>query len=512
MKILLAGPGTGKTTKIKTLIDEFEGGDSCLILSFTNATVNDLLRELASKGISEGNCMTLHKFAVKYNHDISRHILFIEEESILHQVAKQTDIDFLKLCDSLHATTFEQMIDRFVSFAESNPLYLKEKLQHFKYLIVDEYQDFNPHEQSLIDLILPYFKESIILGDDDQCIYGFKDASNDKIISLFNDDASEKINHEHLCYRCPDKVVEHATNLIKNNKKRIDKKWIKSGKEGHLLYGQVRDLTEATEYVLKNIKKIQSENADASIFILSPVSFISDPVRDKLLEECISFRDENAPKIDQNILEKTWEVKALFGEHKYLHLLFLAYRKLLTRKPLYELIDSHLKNKLNYAELFKKSSKKLPANVLSQYGSLNEMLALNDYGEVKILYDNADGNTEDEKLERLFFKKEESDSTEKIRLMSIHKSKGLGADYVFIIGLTEGILPNKKDGIDSIEAQRRVLFVGMTRAKKCLCLISIVKIPGKFANKVNKEDFTFDYKNHLWNGRASSFIAELKLK
>jgi DNA helicase-2/ATP-dependent DNA helicase PcrA len=95
--------------------------------------------------------------------------------------------------------------------------------------------------------------------------------------------------------------------------------------------------------------------------------------------------------------------------------------------------------------------------------------------------------------------------------MSIHKSKGLGEDYVFVLGLTDGILPNQKAGIDSIESQRRLFYVAMTRAKKCLCIISILKIPGKYARKMNIEKFSFDKYKKLWNGKASVFVSELKL-
>jgi len=512
MKILLAGPGTGKTAKIQNFIDQFRGGSQCLVLSFTNATINDLLKTLSSKGITEANCMTLHKFAVKFNHDISRHILLPEEIHILEQVGNQISVEFSDLCNQLHATTFDQMIDRFVAFAKSNNLYLKEKLNDFEYLIIDEYQDFNNHEQSLIDLLFPYFKDVIILGDDDQCVYDFKDASNKKIISLFNDINNEKIDHEHKCFRCPDEVVEYATNLIINNKLRINKKWLKSGKNGNLLYGQVQDLAGVADYIVRNIKSIQSRDMNASIFILSPVGFISDPIKEKLSLEGLDFEDCNAPKIDSELLEKAWGVRALFGNHKYLNLVFLGYKKSNPRKTLYEMIKLHLNIGLNYDELFGKLSSKFSTDILTGYSSLSEILSQDSYGEIKALYDKTEGRTEEERLERIFMKKEDTDLIKKIRVMSIHKSKGLDAEYVFIVGLTEGILPNKKDGIDSLESQRRVLYVGMTRAKKCLCLISVLKIPGKFANKVNKEDFHFDYKQKLWNGKASRFIDELKLK
>jgi len=110
------------------------------------------------------------------------------------------------------------------------------------------------------------------------------------------------------------------------------------------------------------------------------------------------------------------------------------------------------------------------------------------------------------------FKEIEEMEEKNIKIMSIHKSKGLGADYVFMIGLNEGILPNRKRGNDSMESQRRLFYVGMTRAKKQLYLYSNIKIEGKHVNKVNKDDFKYDYKSKDWNGKSSSFISELKLE
>lgn len=511
MKILLAGPGTGKTTRIKDLIAQWDNAKQCLVLSFTNATVNDLLKNLSGEGVSQDNCMTLHKFAIKYNHDNSRHILLPNEIAILEQTAKQTGQDFLNLCNQLSATTFDQMISRFVEFASANELYLRQKLSGFKYLIVDEYQDFNPNEQALIDLLVSNFEEIIILGDDDQCIYDFKDASSKKIIEFYNDITVGRIDHEHKCHRCPDEVVEHATNLIKNNKNRIDKQWHKSGKKGNLIYLQQQSLDDAADYVLHNVKRIASHDPEAAILILAPVKFAIDPIAEKLTAEGIDFENKNKPQIDSELVEKSWEIKACFGSFKYLNLLFLGYKKMAQRKRLYDTLKLQLATGLNFEDLFNTVSNKLPAEVLAQHSDAVQMMSLGKYERVKKLFDEVAEGTTDEKLEKIFHNREE-DAGKKIKLMSIHKSKGLGSEYVFVVGLTEGILPNKKAGSDSIEAQRRLFYVGITRAKKCLCLISILKIPGKFVNKINKADFKYDYSNRLWNGKASRYISELKLK
>lgn len=508
MKILLAGPGTGKTTKISSLIDEKTNARNILILSFTNATVNDLIRDLSAKGISGDNCMTLHKFAVKYNHDKFRHILNRFETEKLEYIATGTEVSFEQLCDFLSCTTFDQMIKRFVSYAKHNKVYLKEKLEDFTTIIVDEYQDFNPTEQSLIDLLIEEIPDSYILGDDDQCIYDFKDASTDKIIELHK--THEAIKHDHICYRCPDKIIRHATNLIKNNSKRINKDWNVSGKSGELKYIQFITQDAVAEYVIKEIQKIISESPDDKVLILSPMRFATREIVEKMEDLNIKHSNYCVDTIPDSLVIESWKLKSIFGEYKYLNLLLLGYKLSTNRKKLYELIKNHLAKGQNISELYNFLHSKLPPEVTSTYSSIEEVLSKPEFSELLVLYDRAEGNNQEEKLEALF-KLSEKEDGENIKLMSIHKSKGLGADHIFMIGLTEGIIPNKKRGIDTIESQRRLFYVGMTRTKKNLHLLSAVAIEGRDARKANFSDFKYNVGTRVFNGRASRFIEELGL-
>lgn len=506
MKILLAGPGTGKTTNIKNIIDQKGDGSKFLVLSFTNATVNDLKKKLTTQGISSKNCMTLHKFAIKYNHDKSRHILIEAEKDLMVKISRGTEITFNDLCDFFNATTFDQMIDRFVNFAKSNPHYLKEKLAEFDSLIVDEYQDFNPHEQALIDILIEQIKTSYILGDDDQCIYDFKDASADKIITFYEDDSNEKIHHEHICYRCPDKIVEHATNLIKLNKKRVNKEWNKSGRTGEITYLQLGTLEETAKKVYEIVNKVDEEG----ILILTPVEFAVRPLIEMLETNNIEFINYFAAGLSQEQIEKSWEVRILFGKYNYLNLALLGYTKLSLRKNYYSLLKKHFDSGKDYEELFQLLKKKLPDRLIDNNLDIEEFLSQDYYSDLLDLYKKAEGTDSDEKIEKIF--KEIGEVEDKrIKIMSIHKSKGLGEDHVIIIGLNEGIIPNKKKGNDSIESQRRLFYVGITRAQKQLYLISNIYFPGKNVNTVNKTDFIYDYYRKTYTGKASSFISELNL-
>lgn len=510
MKVLLAGPGTGKTTNIQSIISAKGDPTGTLVISFTNATVNDLKKSLLPIGVSEQNCMTLHKFAIKYNHDKTRHVLESREIDELETIATGTSIDFKSLCNHLSCTTFDQMIERFVSYAKTNKVYLQTELSKYSTLIVDEYQDFNKNEQELIDLIIEIIEDVYILGDDDQCIYDFKDASNDKIIALHNDATHEKLDHEHRCYRCPDVVVEHATNLIKNNTQRVDKKWEKTGKKGELFNHQFSLTSEMAQYVVSEIKTITTSSPEEGILILSPVGFIADVVADELNKGGVAYKNYFVGKVNEELLIKSWKLRILFGDHKYLNLVFFGYKILLSRRPFYELLKKHYSGGINFDELYALLLSRLPAEVTTEYSSVEGALATTEFKDLQELYKNSEGNNEAEKLEKLFVIKEE-DTEEKIKLMSLHKSKGLGAEHVFMVGLVEGIIPHRGKGNDTIESQRRLFYVGMTRAKKKLHLLSSVNLEGRYVHTVNKADFRLDYRTKLYKGKASTFIAELKL-
>jgi DNA helicase-2/ATP-dependent DNA helicase PcrA len=508
MKILLAGPGTGKTTNIKNIITEHGDGSKFLVLSYTNATVNDLQSNLRGCGVSEENCMTLHKFAVKFNHDKSRHILLKTEEKELRNISKGINIEFGDLCDFLSCTTFDQMIVRFVAYAKSNPLYLQDKLSGFDSMIVDEYQDFNPGEQSLIDVLLEKIETSYILGDDDQCIYDFKDASSDKIISFYQDANNDKLPHEHICYRCPDKVVEHATNLIKENKKRIDKRWLKNGNPGEIEYCQLGTFEDIADVVIAKIAEIPNEN----IFVLTPTEFAVQPLMDKLLNKKIEFTNCFTDKIPLELIVKSWEIRSIFGGFKYLNLVLLGYSILTDRKKYYKLLKKHYDSGENYDELFDLLEKKMPDRMKNNLKELEEFVSDEHYCDIKKLFEIAMGVTSIEKIENIFKVIEESED-KNIKIMSIYKSKGLGADYVFMVGLNEGILPNKQKGNDTLESQRRLFYVGVTRAKKQLYLFSNIYIKGSniFANNLSRDDFKYTPRLRLYRAKASRFITELKL-
>ena len=131
-KLLLAGPGTGKTTRVKEIVKDAlrkNPKTRLLVLSFTNATINDLLQELAEDGVTAKNCMTLHRFALKVNHNSEKYILANKvEEKIVKDFAEKLEVNLPTFCELMSCITFSQMISDCVDFIDNNPAYGREKV------------------------------------------------------------------------------------------------------------------------------------------------------------------------------------------------------------------------------------------------------------------------------------------------------------------------------------------------------------------------------------------------
>ena len=510
MKVLLAGPGTGKTTNIRGIIDqEYSEAKSILILSFTNATVNDLNNNFET--YDNVTIRTLHSYAMSINPMDYFHILHPIEIKLLEKLSNKIEVDFSTICEQLRCTTFSNMISTCSSFIKNNPVYIQDIIGQIDLLVVDEFQDFNESEQELIFELSKIAGETLILGDDDQSIYGFKDADPDVLISLYNDENILKIEHKNNCYRCPDCIVDISSALIKENKNRVDKPWNKTGKDGNLYIDQIYDSYEVNFEILKRINTIRQTN-EGSILILSPVKNPLISAMEFLKRNDIPIVDfiGNAMSIEE--LQKIWLLRSIYSDHKILNLIFYHINiGLLPRKGFQKIIKEGLDSDINGNATI---TKLLELNKIEEpfktYVSVPPVLSdFNEsHSEFSKLVELIDEDNVQESISKLT--KELSPQVEfepdKVNIMTIHKSKGLGADHVFLLGAVQGIIPNSKKGLDTIEAQRRLFFVAMTRAKKSLHIISQINWAGHFVNTVNKDEFKYNWKKKTYQGRMSEFI------
>lgn len=515
MQILLASPGTGKTTKIKSIIDsEYSEASNILVLSFTNATIDSLTKDF--KEYKNVRCHTLHQYALIINHLTQNHILIEPEIKHLKKFARKASIDFNSICQQLECMTFDMMIESSIEFIKSNPAYAEEKIGKIDLVVVDEFQDFNELERNLVFLIFKYADQTIVLGDDDQSIYDFKNADPEALIELYNDDGAEKIEHEHICYRCPDVVVNNCATLISKNEIRVIKDWNVSKKKGELSALQANGQAKVCQFILDKITEIREGAPTDTFLILSHVRIATNAVIASLLENGTEIVNFWRPKIEPDQLYLIWWLRSIYSRHRLLNLIFiLCEHRHYTPKLIFEFRE-YFKNTSKLQELIELI---LSYKCMATYHELiispptfEELIA--KFPEFKMFekfIDAANIEKSASDIMRMINEPTKFEKT-KINIMSIHKSKGLQADNVFILGLAEGLLPNRSQGTDTIEAQRRLLYVGMTRAQKRLWLLSNVywKTSDILGSMADKTQFKYQRRDHMV-GKISSFINEMQL-
>jgi superfamily I DNA/RNA helicase len=219
-KVVVAGPGTGKTFLFKRVL---HGKRKTLTLTFVNSLVEDLSLELC--GISE--VRTLHSFACS----TLRLKLFPKLPEVVKEDARLLlgkDLDFDHIFhnrkdDDPHIPFFKSRKDYYNHYGYADAVFKvvkyfeakKEKIPTYDQVVVDEFQDFNTLEVSLIDLLSE--KSPILLaGDDDQALYDFKSASPEHIRQRYSDPASSyEAFSLPYCSRSTRVIVQAANNIVK---------------------------------------------------------------------------------------------------------------------------------------------------------------------------------------------------------------------------------------------------------------------------------------------------------
>ena len=377
----------------------------------------------------------------------------------------------------------------------------KEISQKYQYIMVDEYQDTNEIQLLLLKKLCLTHNNICVVGDDDQSIYGFRGANHKNILE-FEKDFNAKVIKLELNYRSTNQILNAANSLISFNKNRYDKKLISAigdGKEVRIL-SNFNEIAEA-EAIAKDIKKLIEKGVNPKdIAILYRINALSRSIEDGLRNEGIAYklvggmkfyeREEikdlisylrlminpnddysfkrvvNKPRrgIGKATINKIEEAK---GDKSFIEFIkenpldfiskkasktlkdFVKTIEFLSNSPLDELPEL-IEKTIELSSSYKDEDK--ARNIEEFYGMLREKSDL----------------TLREFLNELSLESDQDKITnETINVMTIHASKGLEFDYLYVIGMEEGFFPL---GDADIEEERRLAYVAITRAKKELTL------------------------------------------
>lgn len=429
--------------------------------------------------------------------------------------------EYEKQRKSLRKIDFDDMLVVCYELFASRPDVLAQWQKKFKYILVDEFQDINRVQYDVIRMLALPENNLFVVGDDDQAIYGFRGADPEIMFQFREDYPDAKQILLDVNYRSTSNIVNNALKVIGNNERRFDKKISPARGSGAFLHVQeLKDPNEEAQYVVDEIgKRIESGVPKEEIAVLFRIHTDARPVVEELIARKIPFQmREHLPNIYDHFIAK--DIQAYFrlgmGKISRKDLLLIMNRpkryigrdslsdgasfenmrkfycdkdwmmdrvdqfewdvKMLSRMAPYAAIQ-YIRKRIGYDDYLKDYAYTHKV----ERADLNEVLAeIEEASRPLPTLEEWFRHVEEysEALKKKEQRKEQAG--EGVRLMTLHAAKGLEFDTVLLLEANEGRMPYKKAKTDrEEEEERRLFYVGMTRAKEVLKICYVKEKNGK---------------------------------
>lgn len=458
---------------------------------------------------------------------------------------------------TLNAADFGDLTLHVCSIFQSEPEILREWRQRFKYVLVDEYQDTNVAQYLWLRLLAQEHKNICCVGDDDQSIYGWRGAEVGNILRFEKDFPGAQVVRLERNYRSTGHILGAASGLISNNETRLGKTlWTEAdmGEPVHL--NLVWDGDEEARIVGEEIENFQRNQASLSeIAILVRASFQSRAFEERFVTLGLPYRVIGGPRFYErleirdaiayfrvtispdddlaferiiNTPKRGLGAATIQAAHNLAReerlSLFEACRKLAaaeslrpkTRKTLSDLIQAfdrwrlieqgveHLEvvetilDESGYVDMWRNDKSPEAAGRLE---NLKELVrAISDFENLQGFLEHVS----------LVMEIDADAGDDLISIMTLHAAKGLEFDIVFLPGWEDGMFPNQRaideSGLAGLEEERRLAYVGLTRAKKCAIISAaanrrvynqwVSSLPSRFIDELPKEHLRSDHADH----------------
>ncbi len=424
-----------------------------------------------------------------------------------------------------NAIDFDDIINYTIKILMDNPDVLDYYANKFQYVLVDEYQDTNKAQFTLITLLASRHGNITVVGDNDQGIYSFRGADISNILNFERDFPGTKIIKLEQNYRCTGNILKAANAVIKNNEVKYKKQLWTENETGNLpkVYSASNEYDEGT-YIANQIEHLKREEyykySDFAILyrmntqsraieeilrresipykiigglkfyerkeikdIISYLRLIQNPSDNLSLKRIINEPKRGIGKTSLDNIEKIAEdsnvsmYEVIKNADQYgLNRVFLNSREFVN--TIEELKNK--KDEMTISDLIKETLKKSGyTKALENENTIeaeNRIENLDEFLTVAIEFEeeSADNKLSDF-LEGITLSSDiddMEDTEDTVTLMTLHSAKGLEFPVVFLVGMEEGIFPGYKSISEpkELEEERRLCYVGITRAKQNLFL------------------------------------------
>ena len=429
-----------------------------------------------------------------------------------------------------NALDFDDLIVKTVELFQNNPQVLDYYQERFKYIMVDEYQDTNMAQFKLVSLLASKYRNLCVVGDDDQSIYRFRGADIQNILSFEHTFPGTKVIKLEQNYRSTQNILDAANGVIRHNFGRKDKTlWTANGEGDKILFKQFDTARDEADFVARQIRDSSYSYQDQAVLYRTNAQsrlieerciFYNIPYRlvggvnfyqRKEIKDVLAYLKTIANGVDDlsviriiNVPKRgigattIGRVTAFASEHG---MSFYDTLKEAKQIPGIGKAAEKISRFIAQMEAFRAmahseeySIKDLIDHILEDTGYEEE---LQEEGEIEAqtrlenieelinkaaaYEEDSEHPTLDEFLEQVALVADidnVDDSEERVTLMTLHSAKGLEFPKVYLVGMEDGLFPGMMSIMSGdkteMEEERRLCYVGITRAKKELVLTAAV--------------------------------------
>lgn len=436
--------------------------------------------------------------------------------SAFEQIVLEVYQAYEKKLKRSNSLDFDDLLVLPILLFRKHPEILEKYQDHYRYILIDEYQDTNRAQYILTKMISVKYQNICVVGDPDQSIYSWRGANYRNILNFEQDYPKAKTILLEENYRSTKTILDAANQVIKHNQGRKEKNlWSSKGEGEKITYYRAFGEREEASFVVSTIQTLLNQGIkEEEIAVLYRTNAQSRVLEEEFLKRNIRYHVLGSIGFynRKEIKDLMAYLRLIHNEKDNVSLLRIinvpkrgiglkSIGKLIERadaenKSIYEIIDSGKeKDFKNMMEELKKVSEhvtltELIDKILDTTGYKKELMNensleseirlenLEEFKSITKAFEEREGiiSLEDFLLEVSLVSdvEEYKDGKDKVSLMTVHSVKGLEYDYVFVVGLEEGIFPHINSLMDSnqLEEERRLCYVAITRAKKKLYLLN----------------------------------------
>ncbi len=407
---------------------------------------------------------------------------------------------YQKRLNQSSALDFDDLLMKTVLLLEKFPEVLEKYQNKFRYILVDEYQDTNKAQYTLTKLLSQKHKNICIVGDASQAIYGWRGADFRNILNFSKDFPTAKIINLEQNYRSTKNILSAAKSVISQNRSHpVLDLWTENEDGVPTIVYQGRNEVEEAEFVIRTAKKLLSSNQGFTLgnfAVLYRTNAQSRVLEEAFLREGLPYRLVGATSFYQR--------KEIRDTLAYLRFInnpadSLSFKRIINNPPrgigpkaLSEENNPKVSSFLESMGVLRQKAENLSSiavidlvlaetnylsylddgseEALSRIENVKELRSVAaEFPKLEDFLENVSLVEENFVPNRATASKDERNA---VTLMTLHAAKGLEFPVVFIIGMEEGLLPHSQSLTDTaeVEEERRLCYVGITRAQKQLYL------------------------------------------